>query len=151
MLLVYCDTGAFTVALARLERQGKLTLHQFKYENPNQNIQRGAIPSNIYYEDLKNYNYDGLKNVETPRDLTYDQLAGINSRFDEVLSVVGVSNRHDAQHIDSAQMTGCTVFLTSDKGDIWSKRDRLYQLFNLRIFLVPLEYKEFLSLIESAD
>ena len=31
----------------------------------------------------------------------------------------------DAKHLDSAYRAGCSVFLTSDKDDLWSKRDRI--------------------------
>lgn len=149
MLRVYCDTGAFTDILASLEQQGKLTIYQFKYENQNRKLRRSGIPSDLQYEDLKNYTYDDFANIETLKELTYDQLGGVNSKIGEVLSIVGRYNRRDAQHIDSAQMTGCTVFLTSDKADIWSKRDRLHKIFGLRVFLMPGELTEFVSFVES--
>ena len=45
----------------------------------------------------------------------------------------------DAQHLDSAAKDGCSVFLTSDKTDIWSKRDAIQALANIRVLHMPSE------------
>ncbi len=150
MLHVYCDTGAYVASLAPLEASGKIALYQFMYENRTRRIRRGAIPSNIAYDDLKHYKYDEFGTVDVLKDLTYDQLGGVNSRFSEIQAVVGTSNRRDAQHIDSAWMTGCTIFLTSDKGDIWTKRSAIHELLGLYVFLIPAELEQFLVTVEGA-
>ena len=149
MLHVYCDTGAYVPSLAPLEASGQVALYQFMYENRTRRIRRGAIPSELTYGDLKNYKYGEFGTVDVLKDLTYEQLGGVNSRFTEIQAIVGPSNRRDAQHIDSAWMTGCTEFLTSDRGDIWAKRDAIHELLGLKVFLIPAELAQFLAVVES--
>ena len=149
MLCVYCDTGAYVKGLHDLEQSGRISVHQFKYENPTRRIQKGAMPSDLRYDDFIHYTYDDLKNTEVLKDITYDQLGGVNSKFAEILKIVGAQNRKDAKHLDSAQMTGCEVFLTSDKGDIWSKRERLSSSLGLRIFHVPSEWNDFFVYVQN--
>jgi hypothetical protein len=146
---VYCDTGAYVKGLAELERKGVISVHQFKYENRSRRITKGAVPSDLRYGDLINYTYDELGTTEVLSSLTYDQLGGINSRFVEIRDIIGSQNRTDAQHFDSAHMTGCKVFLTSDKGDIWSKKEALYVLTGIRVFHMPSEWEAFASHVQS--
>lgn len=146
---VYCDTGAYVSGLGELERAGTISLHQFKYENRSRRIGKGAVPSDLRYDDLKNYTYDELGTTEVLSTLTYDELGGINSKFSEIQKVLGPQHRTDAQHFDSAQMTGCKAFLTSDKGDIWSKREALHVLTGIRVFHIPTEWEAFLSYVRN--
>jgi len=143
MICVYCDTGAYVKLLGELESEGLIKLHQFKYENRSRRIRNIAIPSDLKYDEFKNYTYDELTG------LTYDELGGVNSKFGDILTIVGESNRTDAQHIDSAQMSGCKVFLTSDKADIWSKREALKPITGLTIFHVTTEWEQFLELVRN--
>ncbi len=148
---VYCDTGGYRKELRVLEQSGRISLHQFKYENRKGKTSYGAIPSNTQYGDFYNYTYGELSNLNPDSPLTYDQLsAGIDSKYSRILKIVGAHNRRDAQHLDSAQMTKCKIFLTSDKGDIWSKRDQLFSATGLRIFLMPSEWNDFLAYLECA-
>jgi hypothetical protein len=55
----------------------------------------------------------------------------------------------DAQHLDSAAKAGCSVFLTSDKTDIWSKRDAIQALANIRVLHMPSELARLRQLVES--
>jgi hypothetical protein len=143
MIRVYCDTGAYIKALGKLESDGVISVHQFKYENRSKRIRGIAIPSELKYDELTNYTYDELTG------LTYDELGGVNSKLKDILTIVGSNNRTDARHIDSAQMSGCKVFLTSDKGDIWTKRALLKPITGLSIFHVPTEWSQFLELVGS--
>lgn len=140
---VYCDTGAYLKELGELERAGVVSVHQFKYENRSRRITKGAVPSDLKYGDFINYTYGELKTTEVLSTLTYDELGGINSKFVEIEQIVGRSNRKDAQHFDSAHMTGCKAFLTTDKNDLWSKREALQALTGVRVFHVPSEWLEF--------
>lgn len=150
MLRVYCDTGAYLPAVGKLEREGKISVHQFKYENRNRKITKGALPSDLRYEDLANYSYDDLGSTEILKDLSYDQLGGVNSRFSEIEKVLGRGNRRDIQHVDSAWMTKCAVLLTSDKGDIWSKRNEIRALLDIVVFHVPTELQDLIAAANSA-
>jgi hypothetical protein len=145
MVRVYCDSGAYVSGLNDLEQSGRVSVHQFKYENRSRRIKSGAVPSDLRYGDFLHYTYDELKTTPVLKDLTYDQLGGVNSKFELIVQLVGKHNRADAQHLDSAQMTGCTVFLTSDKGDIWSKKQPLLELLGLHVFHVPSEWDQFLE------
>ena len=142
---VYCDTGAYVKGLAELERSGVISIHQFKYENRSRRITKGAVPSDLRYDDFINYTYDELKTTEVISTLTYDQLGGINSRFAEIQEIVGPHNRKVAQHFDSAHMTGCKAFLTSDKSDLWAKRQALQDLTGIRVFHMPSEWSDFVA------
>jgi hypothetical protein len=142
---VYCDTGAYIKALGELERSGVISVHQFKYENRSRRITKGAIPSDLKYGDFINYTYDELKTTEVISTLKHDELGGINSRVAEIQEIVGPHNRKDAQHFDSAHMTGCKAFLTSDKGDLWSKRQALEALTGVRVFHMPSEWPAFVA------
>ena len=143
MIRIYCDTGAYLKALAGLESEGHISLHQFKYENRSKRIRGTALPSELNYDELKNYTYDELGS------LTYSELGGVNSKLDEIIAIVGVHNRADARHLDSAQMSGCSVFLTSDKKDIWSKRNSLKAVTGLTIFHIPAEWEQFIALFKN--
>lgn len=149
MLHVYCDTGAYVGGLHGLEQSGAISVHQFKYEKSSRRIRKGAVPSDLRYSDFIHYTYGELKTTEVLKDLTYDQLGGINSKFAAILEIVGLRNRTDAQHLDSAQMSNCKVFLTSDKSDIWSKRELLFAAIGLQIFHVPSEWNDFLSYVQN--
>ena len=146
---VYCDTGAYVSGLSDLERAGSISVHQFKYENRSRRIGKGAVPSDLRYDDLNNYTYDELGTTDVLSTLTYDQLGGINSRFAEIQKILGAQNRADAQHIDSAFMTDCKAFLTSDKRDIWSKREALQALTGVRVFHIPSEWEAFLGFVHN--
>jgi len=146
---VYCDSGAYVEELQNLEQRGRISVHQFKYENFNRRIRKGAIPSDLRYDDFIHYTYDELKTTEVLKDLTYEQLGGVNSMYVEILKIVGAQNRKDAQHLDSAHMTHCEVFLTSDKGDIWSKRERISALVGLHVFHVTTEWNDFLDYVQA--
>jgi hypothetical protein len=147
---IYCDTGAFREELHDLEKSGRISLHQFRYENRNRKIRKAAIPSKTQYRDFENYTYGELENLNPDGPTTDDVLVnGIGSKFSIIQEIIGAHNRRDAQHLDSAQMTKCKVFLTSDKKDIWSKKDKLLFATGLHIFLIPLEWNDFLAYIES--
>ncbi|NDD59125.1 MAG: hypothetical protein EBZ47_07755 [Chlamydiae bacterium] len=57
-------------------------------------------------------------------------------------AIIGSENRRDVLHFDSAYKTACKLFLTSDKGDIWFKRDALESLTGIKIFHTPSRLKK---------
>lgn len=66
MLKVYCDTGAYRDDLKSLERDGKVQVFQFKYENKNKHIRHMAAPSCPSWKEI-NYPWSELS-------LTWDTL-----------------------------------------------------------------------------
>lgn len=145
MLRVYCDTGGFRPELLDLERQGKICLFQFKYENRNRHIRQAAVPSAPSWKQM-NYTWDEMRRTPGFENLTYDNIGDQSPKFLEILNIVGAGNRVDAQHLDSAYATQCSVFLTSDKDDIWSKRKDIREVTGLLVLHVQHDWLEFLAL-----
>ena len=148
MLRVYCDSGAYRQELRDYEREGLLTVHQFKYENRNRHIRHGAVPSRPTWKEM-NYTWDEMRKTEEFRSVTWDSLGEQSPKFLEIAAIVGPENVRDAKHLDSAYATGCTVFLTSDKADIWSKRGQLKEATGMIVMHVQVDWPAFLELVRS--
>jgi hypothetical protein len=151
MLRVYCDTGGYRSELAALENRGVIQVCQFKYENRNRRIRRGATPSKPSWTQLK-YQWTELRRA-TPgfEELSWNSLGKHSERFSEILAIIGAHNRADAQHIDSAYASGCSVFLTSDKDDILSKRSALRSVTGMMVLHVKDDWNEFLQMVSHGD
>ena len=126
---IYCDTGAFLQELKCLQDRGIIELYTFKYENKNKRIKKSGLPSKATYNDLKNYTYNDLKGIRL------SDFSG-SEKYEQIVSVLGLENRIDILHLDSAYKNKCEVFLTSDKHDIWLKREELLVILGMRIFHV---------------
>ena len=125
---VYCDNGAYRKELRPLQEAGAADLFMFKYENKNRNVPNSGLPSKLQWRDLKNYTWDTIPAGR------WDDFSG-SEKFDQIVAIVGLANhRVDILHLDSAYKSGCEVFLTNDKGDIWSKKEELEPLLGMRIF-----------------
>jgi hypothetical protein len=151
MLRVYCDTGAYGSELMKYEYDGLISVHQFKYENANRHIRHAAVPSNPTWDEMKNYTWADLKKIEELRDLTWESVEHTSDKFNDIVALVGTKNLIDAKHLDSAVASGCTIFLTSDKKDIWSKREALKSLTGLLVLHVTTEWATFVHLVEKDD
>ena len=149
MLRVYCDTGGVRPELVELQRQGKVALYQFKYENRNRHIKRAAVPSAPSWKQL-NYTWDEMRRTAEFEAITWDSLASRSPKYSELLRIVGPANEVDAQHLDSAYSTGCSVFLTSDKDDICSHREELQAVTDFSVLHITADWQEFLALVEGA-
>ncbi len=149
MLRVYCDTGGFRPELLELAREGKISIFQFKYENRNRHIEQAAVPSAPSWKQM-NYTWDEMRRTPGFESLTYDNVGSQSPKFPELLGIVGPGNRTDAQHLDSAYASQCSVFLTSDKDDIWSKRNEIRSATGLMVLHVRHDWAEFLALSGAA-
>jgi hypothetical protein len=138
MLKVYCDTGAYRPELSTLEAQGKLIVCQFKYENKNRRIKHKAPPSEPSWEEL-NYTWQELD------DLSWLDMGRTSQKWQSIKVLLGPNNLRDAKHLDSAFMEGCSVFFTSDKGDIVSRRDEIWTLLGLEVLHFRDDWDEFVS------
>lgn len=147
MLLVYCDTGGYRKELKPLVESGGIKVCQFKYENKTHRKQKPAPPSKPQYRQLENYTYGEIEAI-VPRYCDFERSS---DKFPEIQRIVGKGNRVDAQHLDSAYMAGCRVFLTSDKDDVWTHREELGTLLGLTIFHMPSELDEAIQYLESAN
>jgi hypothetical protein len=152
VLRVYCDTGGYSSKLEALASEGAIELRQFWHENRSR-VRSGAFPSDLRFQDRPAYAYNDLRANQTLSQLTHDdiQASVLASKFPEISAIVGSRCRADAQHLDSAYLSNCRVFLISDFDDIVSKRDLLGPLLWLNIFLVVQEWEQFLAFIRGSD
>ncbi len=67
--------------------------------------------------------------------------------YPEICSVVGFQKEKDILHLDSAYKSKAQIFLTSDKGDIISKRNQLEKICVFKIFNPVKECVELISYI----
>ena len=147
MLRIYCDTGAYRPELAAFEREGVISIQQFKYENRNRRIKRTALPSNPTWKEV-NYTWAEMKSDPNISKITWDSVGQTSDRYREILQVVGDQNVVDAKHLDSAFRAGCDVFLTNDKDDIWSRRKPLSSLTGMKVLHVIDDWRSLIALID---
>ena len=112
MLNVYVDTGGMESVVTELELAGLIRTHYFPFEQRNKKVQNFVSGSGATWDQC-NLSWD-----EEPGTWDDDKTSPL---FEKILHIVG-GYLVDAQHLDSAYKSGCTVFLTSDKTDIWSNR-----------------------------
>lgn len=76
-------------------------------------------------------------------EITWADFEG-SSLHPEIEAIIGMGpeNRRDVLHFDSAHKTACKIFLTSDKRNIWSKKNALESLTSIKIYHTPSELKE---------
>jgi len=123
---VYCDTGGFNKNLLPLQKGGEIELLHYPYENKNKNIAQEALPSAMTWSDMIR-----------PWDEefhSWDEYAG-SEKFSELKKILSPKNRKDILHLDSAYKSKCHFFITSDKGDIYQKKNELSRLLDMTIVL----------------
>ncbi len=129
MLNIYIDTGAMHKGVTELELVGRIRTHYYPFEQRSRKVQNFVAGSGATWSQ---------------GNLSYEELPGtwedykISSLFQQILDIVQ-GHIVDAQHLDSAYKTGCSLFLTSDKTDIWSKREALFALLKLQVLHIPSE------------
>jgi hypothetical protein len=143
MLRVYCDTGGYKPELKALESAGRISVYQFMYENWNSKIRNKAVPSQPTWKEL---NYKTWKHLD---GFTWDDFERVSDRRVQIEALLGPENLRDAKHLDSAYMTRCQVFLTSDKDDIASRAIELEALLGFKVFHVQEGWQAFLELVAS--
>lgn len=137
MLLAYIDTGGLHPRVRELERLGLLRTCHFPFENKNPRISHLVPGSGATWAQSSHISWasdPGTSADDVPSAL-----------FDRMLRLVN-GQRVDAQHLDSAYKAGCTVFVTSDKGDIWLRREALYMVTGLNILHTPSQLDELAQL-----
>ena len=123
---VYCEHGALTKALKRLQAQGVIQLVHFPYDEDSRtrHLSVDLVPSQLQWRDA-NVRWDEIRG-------TWDDLSG-SPLYERILQVVGSNNRRDALHLDTAYKNCCAAFVTKDS-DILNHREELESLTGLRIF-----------------
>jgi hypothetical protein len=123
---IYCEHGALTADLKTLQREGRIELVHFPYDQDSRAraIAPSAVPSDAQWRDL---------------NTTWEELPGTwadyqeSRHLPEIRRIIGPANRRDALHLDSAFKTGCAAMVTADR-DILDHRDKLEALLGFRIF-----------------
>ena len=125
MLKIYCEHGALTKGLKAMRNQGLIELVHFPYD-PDSTVPHSVIgvPSAAMIGDL---------------NLTFDELPGVfadytgSQHYSRIAEIVGIQNRRDILHLDSAVKSGCIAICTNDR-DILDHRDALEAALPLRVF-----------------
>ncbi len=130
---IYCDSGATSSKLKYLEADCEF--YQFPYDSPDRPKKPFLLakPSAAQWRDCNPAWFEFT-------EVTFNDFQG-STIYTKIKSIVGVGpeNRRDVLHFDSAFKTGCSVFLTTDKRDLWSKRDALESLAGIKTFWTPFE------------
>lgn len=133
---VYVDTGGMLKDVSRLEQEGRLKTHYYPFEQRNRRV-KTFVPGSAATWDQGNLSW-----AESPG--TWDDYEP-SVHFETLRKMIGA--QVDAQHLDSAFKAGCTIFLTSDKTDIWSKRALIAALTGIRVLHMPSELPELHQLV----
>ncbi len=124
---IYCDNGAWSKKLKSLEKEGRVEVVMFQYENKNKHIKSSGIPSKATWSDMKNYTWGNAP--KTWGDYKESE------KYEEIVNIVGLENKRvDILHLDSAYKTGVNAFITNDKDDILSYRDKLETALKIKFF-----------------
>ncbi|MDP3957954.1 MAG: hypothetical protein Q8Q36_00640 [bacterium] len=123
---VYCDTGGFARGLRSLEENDEIELLYYPYENKNKKIEKRALPSATTWNDMTRP-WDEEVN-------SWEEYIG-SEKFPELEKILSLNNRKDILHLDSAYKSRCQFFISSDKGDIYQKRNELFRLLNITVCL----------------
>jgi|GEM_PF-1509845 len=138
---IYCDTGA---DISKMKAFTWCKFYQFPYDSPDRPKKPLLLaqPSAAQWRDC----HAAWKEF---KEITWADFVG-SSLYPEIETIIGKGpeNRRDVLHFDSAYKTKCKIFLTADKGDIWSKRASLEQLTDIKIFYTPLELETILAHLE---
>ncbi|NJK94001.1 MAG: hypothetical protein HC905_02900 [Bacteroidales bacterium] len=54
--------------------------------------------------------------------------------FGEILKIIGRVNKADIKHVDNAYKENCKIFITNDRNDIISKKEKLQELTGMKFF-----------------
>jgi hypothetical protein len=123
---IYCEHGSLTKNIRASCLRARVTLVHFPFDPGSQTskIRSVANPSKAEIRDLN------LPIKDLPGAIA--DYAGSHC-WDEVLSIIGPSNRRDALHVDSAFKSGCVAFVTDDS-DILEHKAQLEDLLGIRFF-----------------
>ncbi len=124
---IYCEQGALTKEIKELGRRRNIELVHFPYDlgSHTRKIHGVATPSKAQFQDLN------LSIAELPGAMT--DYKG-SPHLEEILLVIGSSNRRDALHVDSAFKQGCVAFITPDKEHILEHKTELESMLGVRFF-----------------
>ena len=137
---VYCERNSVRPWLKRLQRDGKIALVMFPYDEKGQNPSgvQLATPS-VVTCDSDVVTWDMLFNSNAVASEKLDDIRRIirlpNEKVVEApAGIIGMETEADARHLDSAYKSGCHAFITTDKRDVLDHAELLEPLLGLRLF-----------------
>ena len=136
MIKIYCDNGGYRKVLSALERESRIMLIMFPYENINSKIAHKGMPSETTWNDLNNFTWGSMPG--SWKDYVRSE------KYRDIYEILGHENEKDAKHLDAAYKNGCVYFFTRDKGDIISKREKLESFLGIKIRHPDIDWDMFL-------
>lgn len=124
MLKVFVDAGGYTKAAGELQRAGLISLHHARVES--------RIKKSIKVVPVAGQRWSDDKAGESWAEDVGSWDDAEPSKHAKAIRAI-VSQHEDSLQLDSAYRAGCSVFLTSDKGDIWRHRDAIEQLLRMKV------------------
>ena len=70
---------------------------------------------------------------------------------EKIKKLIGKNNKADYKHLYSALRMNCQIFLTSDKGDIWTVRNEIQSEYFLKIFHMPFEIDNLINYVKTLN
>lgn len=141
---IYCEPGALSRELKKLQREGRVQLIHFPYDPDlrSRHVVPSATPSAAQWRDMN------LAWSELGQTTWADMRA--SPQLPAIQSIIGSSHRRDALHIDSAVKTGCLAFVTSDT-DILAHAGALEALLGIRFFSPDRDMAALREFVESLE
>ncbi len=134
---VYLDSGA---SLPK-DLVAYCECYQFPYDSKHRAKKRSialALPCELTWEE-----------ANCPWEEANFTFADAGYSVPEILkSLVGYGNKRDCKHLASAILMQCQIFLTSDKKDIWSHREKIEQEYGFKVIHFPKEIEVLRALIK---
>jgi hypothetical protein len=132
IIKIYCDNGADVKELKKktLNCSIKVDFLSYRYDtrSDGERLRHSlATPSAVTWE------HDYTKWEEN--DSTWEECTA-SDKFDQIKRIIGELKQYerDVLHLDSAYKTKVDIFITSDKDDIFYKKEFLEPLLGFRIF-----------------
>jgi hypothetical protein len=126
MMKIYVDTGGNTKQLRPLHAAGAVVLIGADIDRHPYTHKRGTEVRST----LETWDKD--KGTWDEDDETWDDEDNASEIYPALVRLVGRNN--DTRHLDTAYRNGCSVFLTSDKDDLWHRREDIERLTGIRVF-----------------
>ncbi len=133
---VYLDSGA---SLPK-DMKEFCECYQFPYDSehrPKKNLPKLALPCELTLSE------GNCRSDEC--DFTFED--SDHPVPEKIKALIGKSNKADYKHLSSAIRMNCKIFLTSDKGDIWTVREEIESEYSLKIFHIHFEIFDLKSFI----
>ena len=137
---IYCEHGALSAAIVKLQRTGRIEILHFRYDpdSRSRHLKKTAIPSAARISDL-NYAIS-----ELPGALA-DYVG--SEHLERIAEIIGAQHRRDILHVDSAFKSGCRAFVTRDT-DILVHAKALDALLGISIFHPDRDMQELTDFVD---